>query len=133
MQQQQAARNAQLAAMPNPRQYQYGYAPTVQPQRKTFQVIPGAPQWLQNQVGQQQMGWGAGSWNADLWQEGQDAMMANYYAKGEPYTPPAPDPGNPPGGGWDGYGGYGGWGGGGGGGYKEPNPEWYERMINWKY
>lgn len=37
------------------------------------------------------------------------------------------------GGGWGGGTRYYGDGGGGGGGYKEPTPEWYERMLTWKY
>lgn len=127
--QQQPAR-AQYA--PNQPQYQYGVAQQNQfyrqPGRQAFQVIPGAPQWLQNQVGQQQMGWGSG--NTDLLSKAESDwwMWTNYDAKGEPYTPPNPDPG---GGGYDGYG-YGYGGGGGGGGYSK-TPEWYERMINWKY
>lgn len=118
-------------------QWQYGpqqtqaraYAPqSYNKPIKPFQVIPGAPQWLQDQVGQQQMGWGSGSMDPGSRQEVYDYQMANYYAKGEPYVEP---PSN--GGGYADWGG-GGWGGGGGGGgYTERPAEWYERMLSWKY
>lgn len=110
---------------PNAPQYQYGYPPTQQPQgRRAFQVIPGAPQWLQDQVGQQQMGWGSGNTDMTSRDIAYNWQMANYYAKGDNYTPPTPDPVYDYGSGW-------GYGGGGGGGYGDRPAEWYERMINW--